>query len=43
MEAYLYDRNSFGFAIISMFIAFALFALAMAGMGIYGVMSFMVS
>ena len=43
MEAYLYDMNSFGFAIISMFIAFALFALAMAGMGIYGVMSFMVS
>jgi predicted permease len=43
MEAYLWDLNSTGFALISMFISFAVFALVMAGMGIYGVMSFMVA
>ena len=43
LDDYLYDMNSFGFAMVSMFMTFAFFALAMAGMGIYGVMSFMVS
>ena len=43
MADYVYDLNSFGYAVITLFITFALFALAMAAMGIYGVMSFMVS
>ncbi len=43
MQDYLYDMRSIDYAVISMFIAFALFALAMAAMGIYGVMSYMVS
>ena len=43
MAAYVYDSNSFEYAVITLFVIFALFALAMAAMGIYGVMSFMVS
>ena len=43
MAAYVYDSNSFEYAVISLFVIFALFALVMAAMGIYGVMSFMVS
>ncbi len=43
MAAYVYDSNSFEYAMITLFVIFALFALAMAAMGIYGVMSFTVS
>ncbi len=43
MADYVYDMNSFDYAVIALFVTFALFALAMAAMGIYGVMSYMVS
>ena len=43
MADYVYDLNSFEYAMITLFVIFALFALAMAAMGIYGVMSFTVS
>lgn len=43
MGEYIYDLNAIGFAMVSLFMVFAFFALVMAGMGIYGVMSFMVS
>ncbi len=37
MAAYVYDSNSFEYAVTTLFVIFALFALAMAAMGIYGV------
>jgi putative ABC transport system permease protein len=43
MGDYIYDLNAVGFAMITLFVVFAVFALLMASMGIYGVMSFMVS
>jgi putative ABC transport system permease protein len=43
MEQALYDDQSTGYALITLFVAFAVFALCMAGVGIYGVMSYAVS
>lgn len=43
MEQYAYDAHSTDYALLTLFVAFAFFALAMAAMGIYGVMSYMVS
>jgi ABC-type antimicrobial peptide transport system permease subunit len=43
MEQYAYDAHSSDYAMLTLFLAFAFFALAMAAMGIYGVMSYMVS
>jgi ABC-type antimicrobial peptide transport system permease subunit len=43
MEQVLYDDQSTGYALITLFVAFAVFALCMAGVGIYGVMSYAVS
>jgi len=43
MEQYRYDSQSFTFALLTLAMTFALFALVMAGLGIYGVMSCMVS
>ena len=43
MEQALYDDSSTGYALITLFVAFAVFALCMAGVGIYGVMSYAVS
>ena len=43
MEQAQYDREGSRFALVSLFITFALFALLMAGIGLYGVMSYSVS
>jgi putative ABC transport system permease protein len=43
MEQYAYDAHSTDYALLTLSLAFAFFALAMAAMGIYGVMSYMVS
>ena len=43
MEQYWYDVQSTDLALVTLFVTFALFSLAMAAMGIYGVMSYMVS
>jgi putative ABC transport system permease protein len=43
MDEFIYDFNSVSYALISLFIVFSVFALIMASMGIYGVMSYMVS
>jgi putative ABC transport system permease protein len=43
MEQALYDAEATGYALISLFVAFAVFALCMAAVGIYGVMSYAVS
>ena len=43
MNQALYDDQSTGYALITLFVAFAIFALCMAGVGIYGVMSYAVS
>ena len=43
MEQALYDDQSTGYALITLFVSFAVFALCMAGVGIYGVMSYAVS
>jgi ABC-type antimicrobial peptide transport system permease subunit len=38
-----YENDATGFALITLFVTFAVFALAMAGLGIYGVTSYSVS
>ena len=43
MEQYKYDSSSFSLALLTLAMTFAVFALVMAGLGIYGVMSYMVS
>jgi putative ABC transport system permease protein len=43
MSDVVYDLNSVEYALITLFVTFALFALVMAATGVYGVMSFMVS
>jgi ABC-type antimicrobial peptide transport system permease subunit len=43
VQSALYERNATAFALIALFVAFAVFALAMAGLGIYGVTSYAVS
>ena len=43
MEQVLYDEESSTYALITLFVTFALFAFAMAASGIYGVMSYSVS
>ncbi len=43
MQQALFDSDSTTYALITLFIAFALFALCMAAAGIYGVMSYAVS
>ncbi len=43
MEEYWYDFQSTDLALVTLFGTFALFSLVMAAMGIYGVMSYMVS
>lgn len=43
LERALYDEDSGAYALLTLFVAFAVFALAMAGIGIYGVMSYSVS
>jgi putative ABC transport system permease protein len=43
MEQYKYDSSALSLALLTLAITFAVFALVMAGLGIYGVMSYMVS
>jgi len=42
-EQALYDTNASTYALLTLFASFAIFALVMAGIGIYGVMSYTVS
>ncbi len=43
MEQALHDDQATGYALITLFVAFAVFALCMAAVGIYGVMSYAVA
>ena len=43
MDQYKYDTQAFSLALLTLAITFAVFALSMAALGIYGVMSYMVS